>query len=78
MTFFISNILHSTVVEVHVVVHVIITLTNVYTMLKSGDSDRHITHLGDLYIFFPIKYIFKISFTFRLSLTITQKIYQYH
>ena len=43
---------------------------------KRDNTDRRITHLGDLdiqctYIFCSIKYIFKISFTFRVLLTIT-------
>jgi hypothetical protein len=39
--------------------------------------DRHITHLGDLDISFKYTFcIFKISFTFRVLFTITQKAYQ--
>ena len=41
--------------------------------------DRRITHLGDWDIHYIVsfnKYIFKISFTFRVLLTIIQKAYQ--
>jgi len=39
--------------------------------------DRHITHLGDLYISFVLLNISsKLFFTFRVLLTITQKAYQ--
>ena len=43
-----------------------------HTMINH--CDRHITHLGDLDISFVllIRYIFKISFTIRVLLTITQ------
>ena len=46
-----------------------------HTMINH--CDRRITHLGDLNTSFVLLNIFsKISFTFRVLLTITQKAYQ--